>query len=81
MKEGEDKIEKQADKLQLSKYAFLNEVSLKVDENSKNVEDLEFLKAQKTWKDLGLNDKLIELLQVKGFKKPSLVQSKIIPLI
>lgn len=66
------------EKLDTKKYAFLNEISRQVDENEVNPEDLEILKTQKSWKDLGVPDDLIKMLEVKGFKKPSVVQTKVI---
>ena len=47
--------EKLVEKLEAKKYAFLNEISDQVDENTKKAEELEILKTQKTWSELGLS--------------------------
>lgn len=64
--------------LENRKHVTLNDV--RVDEKSLNFnkDNIEYLKSDMTWKDLGLDDKLIDVLMQKGFKKPSKVQSSCI---
>lgn len=64
--------------LENRKHLILNDVAIDEKSSNFNKDDLDYLKSDMTWKELGLDDKLIDVLMQKGFKKPSKVQTSCI---
>lgn len=64
--------------LDTHKHVTLNDVAIDEKSVNFNKEDLDYLRSDMTWKELGLEDKLIDVLVQKGFKKPSKVQTSCI---
>jgi len=60
------------------KHLTLNDVAIDETSVAFSKENLEYLKSEMSWKDLGLEDGLIDVLMQKGFKKPSKVQTSCI---
>ena len=60
------------------KHLILNDVPVDEQSMAFSKDNIEYLRSDMTWKDLGLDDQFIDVLMQKGFKKPSKVQTSCI---
>lgn len=77
-KNQKDSSDEEQDLMATHKYAGLNDVPMDTPDIKFDQENLEYLKGNTTWKQLGVDDELINILLSKGFKKPSKVQKIVI---
>lgn len=72
-KENNEKGE-EVEEIENKQFIGLNDIKV----NDFTPDKLNYLKAKKTWEELGLDSKLIDVLITKGFKKPSFIQQNVI---
>ncbi len=82
MKSKEPTKDQEDNDVQLNnKYLDLNEIKVNLEDKKKfNPQDLAYLTSETSWQDLKLDKGLIDVLVTKGFKRPSVVQKKVIVL-
>lgn len=72
-KETTENVE-EVEEIENKKYIGLNDIQV----NNFTPDKIDYLKSKKTWEELGLDPKLIDVLVTKGFKKPSFIQQNVI---
>jgi ATP-dependent RNA helicase DDX19/DBP5 len=67
-------IEDEEEEIENKQFIGLNDIQI----NEFLPEKIDYLKSKKTWEELELDPKLIDVLTTKGFKKPSFIQQNVI---